>query len=122
MRRVYLDVIILFVLATLIVAVQNLESVTVSFRGFRAAAPPLAMLTILIYIIGALTGGSLLALLRHANLTRGRNGAWAVPDNAGLQVRSVLVPWSRLTSEAMLPAPNPGAGEAPFARYSHFAR
>ena len=65
MRWVYLTVIVLFVLATVIFAMQNLEVVTVSFLGFEARAP-LAVLTILIYILGALTGGSLLALLRRS--------------------------------------------------------
>jgi lipopolysaccharide assembly protein A len=65
MRWVYLAVIVLFALATLIFAMQNLDAVTVSFLGFKATAP-LAVLTILIYILGALTGGSLLALLRRS--------------------------------------------------------
>jgi uncharacterized integral membrane protein len=65
MRWVDLAVIILFALATLIFAVQNLEAVTVSFLGFESTAP-LAVLTILVYILGALTGGSLLALLRKS--------------------------------------------------------
>jgi putative membrane protein len=65
MRWVYLAVIILFALATVIFAVQNLEMVTVSFLGFQGAAP-LAVLTILVYILGAFTGGSLLALLRRS--------------------------------------------------------
>jgi uncharacterized integral membrane protein len=65
MRWVYLGVIILFALATLIFAVQNLEIVTVSFLGIEARTP-LAVLTIVVYILGALTGGSLLALLRRS--------------------------------------------------------
>ena len=39
MRWVYLAVIILFALATLIFAVQNLEAFTVSFLGFEGTAP-----------------------------------------------------------------------------------
>jgi putative membrane protein len=65
MRWIYLAVIVLFALATLIFALQNLEVVAVSFFGFEVRAP-LAVLTILIYILGALTGGSLLALLRRS--------------------------------------------------------
>jgi putative membrane protein len=65
MRWVYLLVIILFALGTLIFAVQNLEAVTVSFLGFQSTTP-LAVLTILVYILGAFTGGSLLALLRRS--------------------------------------------------------
>lgn len=51
--------------ASLIFAVQNLEAFTVSFLGFEGTAP-LAVLTILVYILGALTGGSLLALVRES--------------------------------------------------------
>lgn len=65
MRWVYLAVIILFALATLVFAVQNLEAVTVSFLGFESTAP-LAVLTILVHVLGAFTGGSLLALLRRS--------------------------------------------------------
>jgi lipopolysaccharide assembly protein A len=65
MRWIYLAVIIVFALATLIFAVQNLETATVSFLGFRIHAP-LAVLTIVVYLLGAATGGSLLALLRRS--------------------------------------------------------
>jgi uncharacterized integral membrane protein len=65
MRWIYLAVIIVFALATLIFAVQNLETATVSFLGFRFRAP-LAVLTIVVYLLGAATGGSLLALLRRS--------------------------------------------------------
>jgi putative membrane protein len=65
MRWVYLVLIVLFVLAMLIFALQNLEVVTVSFLGFEARTR-LAMLMILIYVLGALTGGSLSALLRRS--------------------------------------------------------
>jgi lipopolysaccharide assembly protein A len=65
MRWIYLAVIIVFAVATLIFAFQNLEPTTVSFLGFRVRAP-LAVLTILVYLLGAVTGGSLLALLRRS--------------------------------------------------------
>jgi putative membrane protein len=65
MRWVYLVVIVLFALAMLIFALQNLEVVAVSFLGFEARTR-LAVLTIFIYILGAFTGGSLLALLRRS--------------------------------------------------------
>jgi uncharacterized integral membrane protein len=63
MRWIYLALVILFVLITLIFAFQNLDVVTVSFLRFEVRAP-LALLTLVIYVLGALTGGSLLALLR----------------------------------------------------------
>jgi putative membrane protein len=62
MRAIYLAVIILFVVATLIFALQNLEAVPMSFLGFNVRAP-LALLTIVVYLLGAATGGSVLALL-----------------------------------------------------------
>jgi uncharacterized integral membrane protein len=65
MRWINLAVIVIFALATLIFAVQNFEAVTVSFLGFKGTAP-LAVVTVLIYILGAFTGGSLLALLRRS--------------------------------------------------------
>ncbi|MFZ0839972.1 MAG: lipopolysaccharide assembly protein LapA domain-containing protein [Xanthobacteraceae bacterium] len=65
MRWVYLLIIIVFALATLIFAVQNLDTVTVSFLSMRVAAP-LALLVLIIYVLGAVTGSSLLALLRRS--------------------------------------------------------
>jgi putative membrane protein len=64
-RWVYLLIIIVFALATLIFAVQNLDTVTVSFLSMRVAAP-LALLVLIIYVLGAVTGSSLLALLRRS--------------------------------------------------------
>jgi hypothetical protein len=46
-------------------AVQNLETVTVSFLSFSVSAR-IANLIFLVYISGAVTGGSLFALFRHA--------------------------------------------------------
>ena len=65
MRWIYLLIIIVFALATLIFAVQNLDTVTVSFLSMRVAAP-LALLVLIIYVLGAVTGSSLLALLRRS--------------------------------------------------------
>ncbi|HEY1943066.1 MAG TPA: hypothetical protein VGH40_13175 [Roseiarcus sp.] len=65
MRSICLVVIILFVVATLIFAVQNLEVVTMSFLGFNVRAP-LALLAIVVYLLGAATGGSLLEFLRRS--------------------------------------------------------
>jgi putative membrane protein len=65
MRWIYLAFIILFAVATIVFAVQNLETVTMSFLGFKVRAP-LALLTIVVYLLGAATGGSLLALLRRS--------------------------------------------------------
>ena len=65
MRWIYLIIIIVFALATFIFAVQNLDTVTVSFLSMRVAAP-LALLVLVIYVLGAVTGSSLLALLRRS--------------------------------------------------------
>jgi len=65
MRWIYLAFILLFAIATLIFALQNLEVVTMSFLGFTIRAP-LAVLTIALYLLGAATGSGLLALLRRS--------------------------------------------------------
>jgi uncharacterized integral membrane protein len=74
MRWLYLTLIVLFVLAMIIFAVQNLEQVTMSFLGFRARAP-LAVLSAIVYLLGAVTGGSLYALLRRSVKESGLTGA-----------------------------------------------
>ncbi len=63
MRWVYLVAIVLFVAAIVLFSIQNLQSATMSFLGFSVQAP-LAVLAAVVYVLGALTGGSLLALLR----------------------------------------------------------
>jgi|SRR6185437_9710370 uncharacterized integral membrane protein len=65
MRWIYMAAIVLFAAAIVAFALQNLEPVTVSFLGSRIRAP-LAVLAIVIYILGAATGGSVLALLRRS--------------------------------------------------------
>jgi putative membrane protein len=65
MRWIYLAVIILFVAATIIFALQNFEVVTMSFLGSNARVP-LALLVAVAYLLGAATGGSLFALLRRS--------------------------------------------------------
>jgi putative membrane protein len=65
MRWIYLTIIALFVATTVLFAIQNFEIVTMSFLGFSARVP-LALLVALIYVLGMVTGGSLLALLRRS--------------------------------------------------------
>jgi uncharacterized integral membrane protein len=65
MRWVYLAVIVLFAAAMLVFAWQNFETVTVSFFRVRISLP-LALLSIIVYLLGAATGGSLFALLRRS--------------------------------------------------------
>jgi lipopolysaccharide assembly protein A len=65
MRWVYLTVIILLAAAILLFVLQNRDVVTMSFLGFSVRAP-LAILIAVVYVIGAVTGGSLFALLRRS--------------------------------------------------------
>ena len=65
MRWIYVAVIVLFALATLVFSLQNLELVTMSLFHVDVRAP-LAVVTIVAYLLGALTGGSLFALLRRS--------------------------------------------------------
>jgi uncharacterized integral membrane protein len=65
MRWFYLAVVILFAAAIIIFAAQNFEIVTMSFLGISARTP-LALLVIVVYLLGTVTGSSLLALLRRS--------------------------------------------------------
>jgi uncharacterized integral membrane protein len=65
MRWIHLTVIGVFVAATFLFAIQNLQVVTISFLGFGVRAP-LAILAAIFYVLGAATGGSLYALLRKS--------------------------------------------------------
>jgi uncharacterized integral membrane protein len=65
MRWIHLTVMVLFLAATALFAVQNFEIVTMSFLGFSARAP-MALLVAIVYLLGMVTGGSLLALLRRS--------------------------------------------------------
>jgi putative membrane protein len=65
MRWVNMAVIAVFFVATLIFAVQNFQSVTVSFLSFKITAPH-ALLIAVIYLLGMVTGGSVWALMRRA--------------------------------------------------------
>ena len=65
MRWFHLTVVILFAAATILFAAQNFQLVTVSFLRISAQTP-VAFLVAVIYLLGAATGGSLLALLRRS--------------------------------------------------------
>jgi uncharacterized integral membrane protein len=65
MRLVYLIVIVLLAAAAIVFVAQNRDPMTISFLGFSVSAP-VAALSAIMYFLGALTGGSLLALLRHS--------------------------------------------------------
>ncbi len=65
MRWVYLTVVVVFVAATIIFVIQNVEVVTMSFLGLSVRAP-LAVLAAVAYVLGTVTGGSLFAWLRKS--------------------------------------------------------
>jgi putative membrane protein len=75
LRWIYLAAIMLFALAVLIFALQNFDAVTMSFLNFKVRAP-LAVFTIVVYLLGAATGSTLLASLRrsYAGSKRGAVG------------------------------------------------
>ena len=75
MRWFHLAVIILFAAVTTVLAVQNLQIVTVSLLRISAQMP-LAFLVAIIYLLGAVTGSSLFALLRRS-LQRARGRSFA---------------------------------------------
>lgn len=65
MRWMYVAVIAVLALVTLIFALQNLQSVTVSFLRLQLSSP-LAVLVLIVYVLGMATGGSAWALVRWA--------------------------------------------------------
>ncbi|MBX9841536.1 MAG: hypothetical protein K2Z80_06995 [Xanthobacteraceae bacterium] len=65
MRWLHLCVVVVFALAIVIFLLQNRDVVALEFLGFSARAP-VAILIAGVYLIGALTGGSLFALLRRS--------------------------------------------------------
>jgi len=65
MRWVNVTVVTILVAAMLIFAVQNFQITAVSFLNFRISAP-LAVLMIIVYLLGMVTGGSAWALCRWA--------------------------------------------------------
>ena len=77
MRWVYLIVIVVFLSAVVLFAVQNVQPTMMAFLGFSVRAPLAVMVTV-IYVLGALTGGSLLALMRAT--IRATKASWPVAD------------------------------------------
>ena len=65
MRWIYLAIVVVFVAALLIFVFQNTQSVDVSFLSLGVTLP-LAILVVVAYVLGALSGGSLYALLRRS--------------------------------------------------------
>ena len=65
MRELHIGIIGLFAVAIAIFAFQNLQLVTVSFLGLSLRAP-LALVAIVVYLLGMVTGSSLLSVLRRS--------------------------------------------------------
>jgi putative membrane protein len=65
MRWFYLAIVLVFVAALIIFVFQNTQSVDISFLAL-GVTPPLAVLVFVVYVLGALSGGSLYALLRRS--------------------------------------------------------
>ncbi len=65
MRWVHIAIVVLFAVGTLVFALQNLQTVTLTFLGFSARAP-LAVIVPIVYLLGMATGGSLFSLLRRS--------------------------------------------------------
>ena len=65
MRWFYLAIVIVFVAALIIFVFQNTQSVGISFLAL-SVTPPLAVLVFVVYVLGALSDGSLYALLRRS--------------------------------------------------------
>ncbi|HEY2529380.1 MAG TPA: hypothetical protein VGJ20_15760 [Xanthobacteraceae bacterium] len=61
MRWFYPVIDILFTAAVALFAIENRELVAMSFRGLSVRTP-LAILTAIVYVLGAVTGGSLFAV------------------------------------------------------------
>ena len=72
MRWMYLTIIALFAAAVVVFAFQNFAVVTVSFLGFSIRIR-MAILVFLVYVLGAVTGGTLFVLLRRT-YERSRTG------------------------------------------------
>ncbi len=65
MRWFHLTVVIVFVAALVIFALQNFETITISFMR-SSLQLPMAVLVVLAYLLGMATGGSVWALLRYS--------------------------------------------------------
>jgi uncharacterized integral membrane protein len=63
MRYAYVALILLVTAAALTFKIQNLDSVTVTFLGLSATMP-VSLMVILVYVLGMLSGGFVVKLVR----------------------------------------------------------
>jgi len=73
MRYVYIGLIVAFTALVLLFKVQNLDAVTVSLFG-ASITLPVSLLVIGVYVLGMLTGGFVVTLLKSW-IRRARNSA-----------------------------------------------
>jgi uncharacterized integral membrane protein len=65
MRWIHLTIVVLFIAVMIVFVIQNSEAITMAFFGFSIRAP-LALVAAGFYVLGAITGGSLFALVRRS--------------------------------------------------------
>jgi lipopolysaccharide assembly protein A len=65
MRWVHLTIVVLFIAIMIVFVIQNRAVIPMAFLGFGIRAP-LALIVAGFYALGAITGGSLFALLRRS--------------------------------------------------------
>ena len=65
MRWIHMAIVALFVVLIVVFAVENFQIVTMSFFGWSASVPMVLQVAI-VYILGMVTGSSLVSLLRRA--------------------------------------------------------
>jgi uncharacterized integral membrane protein len=88
MRYLYLTIVIAFCAILGVFALGNLSSVTLSFLGWQVTAP-LAGLVIVVYVLGMISGGSVLSFLRHSlHHATMKPGARATPKSVDPGLRS----------------------------------
>jgi lipopolysaccharide assembly protein A len=63
MRVLYLVLLVLLIVTTAVFALQNLQTITVSFFDWSVTLP-IAVVVIGVYFLGMVSGGSVLAFLR----------------------------------------------------------
>lgn len=72
MRIFYLVLLILLVGVTVLFALQNLQTITVTFFDWSVTLP-IAVVVIGVYLLGMVSGGSVLAFLRWTLLRTKKN-------------------------------------------------
>ena len=73
MRFIYLVLLILLAVVTALFALQNLQTITVSFFNWSVTLP-IAVVIIGVYFLGMVSGGSVLAFLRWTVRRAKKNG------------------------------------------------